>query len=113
MAYTREETEHVEVDYPLKQIWESIPKALENLEWVIQESDKDAYHLVIKTKGAFMSYPSTIKVALVSVDDKTTRMLISGETPVTTITSILDFGRTRERIEKFIVTLARLMEKKD
>jgi hypothetical protein len=113
MAYTREETEYVEVDYPLKQIWASIPKVLERLEWVIQESDKDAYSLVIKTKGDFMSYPSTMKVALVAVNDKTTRMLISGETPVTTITSILDFGRTRERIERFIVVLAKLMEKKD
>ncbi len=113
MAYTREETEHVEVDYSLRQIWEAIPKVIAQLEWAIQESDDDAYHLLIKTKGAFMSYPSTMKIALVSVDGNTTRMLISGETPVTTITSILDFGRTRERIERFIVALAKFMEKKD
>jgi hypothetical protein len=112
MAYTREETEHVEVDYPLKQIWESIPKAITQLEWNIQESDKNLYQLTIKTKGAFMSYPSTIKIALVSANDKTTRMLIKGETPVTTITSVLDFGRTRQRIEAFIVNLAKLIEKK-
>ena len=111
MAYTREETEHVEVDYPIKQIWENIPKAITQLEWKIQESDKNTYNLTIKTKGAFMSYSSTIKIALVSVNDKTTRMLINGETPVTTITSVLDFGRTRQRIESFIVTLAKLMEK--
>ncbi|MDR0797683.1 MAG: hypothetical protein LBE70_03055 [Nitrososphaerota archaeon] len=113
MAYTREETEHVEIDYPLEQIWENIPKAIAQLEWVIQESDKNMCHLTIKTKGAFMSYASTIKIALVSVNDKTTRMLINGETPVTTITSVLDFGRTRERIERFIVALAKLMEKKN
>jgi hypothetical protein len=113
MAYTREETEHVEIDYPLEQIWETIPKAIAQLEWAIQESDKNAYHLLIKTKGAFMSYPSTMKIALVSVNDKTTRMLVYGETPVTTITSVLDFGRTRERIERFIVALAKLMEKKN
>jgi hypothetical protein len=113
MAYTREETEHVEIDYPLKQIWENIPKAITQLEWTIQESDKNLYHLTIKTKGAFMSYPSTIKIALVSVNDTTTRMLINGETPVTTITSVLDFGKTRQRIEAFIVTLAKLVEKKN
>ncbi|MCL1965988.1 MAG: hypothetical protein FWF66_05645 [Candidatus Bathyarchaeota archaeon] len=113
MAYTREETEHVEIDYPIEQIWENISKAITQLEWIIQESNKNMYQLTIKTKGAFMSYPSTIKLALTTVNEKTTRMLINGETPVTTITSVLDFGRTRERIERFIVTLAKLMEKKN
>jgi len=113
MAYTREETEHVEIDYSLTQIWKSIPEVITQLEWAIQESDENQHILTIKTKGAFMSYPSTIKIALVSVDDKTTRMLIKGETPVTTITSVLDFGKTRARIEVFIVTLAKLMEKKN
>jgi hypothetical protein len=112
MAYTREETETIEVDYAVEQIWENIPKAIAKLEWIIQESDKDTYHLTVKTKGAFMSYPSRMKIVLVSVDDKTTRMLIAGETPVTTITSVLDFGRTRERIEKFVVALAQMMDKK-
>jgi hypothetical protein len=113
MAYTREETENIEVDYAIEQIWENIPKAIAKLEWTIQESDKDAYPLTVKTKGAFMSYPSRMKIVLVSVDDKTTRMLIAGETPVTTITSVLDFGRTRERIERFVVALAQLMDKKN
>jgi hypothetical protein len=112
MAYTREENENVEVDYSIKQLWEAIPKAIEQLEWTIQESEKDKFHLKVKTKGAFMSYPSSMKIDLVSIDDETTRMMIAAETPVTTITSIADFGRTRERIEKFVVTLARLMEKK-
>jgi hypothetical protein len=113
MAYTREETEHIEVDYSIEQLWEYIPKAITKLEWIIQESNKDTYHLIIKTKGAFMSYPSNIKITLNPIDDKTTRMLIAGETPVTTITAVFDLGRTRERIEKFIVILAQLMEKKN
>ncbi len=112
MAYTREETENIEVDYPIKQLWEGIPKAIEKLEWTIQESDKKTYHLSIKTKGAFLSYPSSMKIDLETVNDNTTRMLISGETPVTTITSVLDFGRTRERIERFVVALAQIMDKK-
>jgi hypothetical protein len=112
MAYVREETEHVEVDYPIEQLWADIPKAITKLDWNIQESNKDNYYLTIKTKGAFMSYPSNMKIALNPINDKTTRMLIAGETPVTTITSVLDFGRTRQRIESFIITLAQLMEKK-
>ncbi|XHH09347.1 MAG: hypothetical protein ACFCUE_01615 [Candidatus Bathyarchaeia archaeon] len=111
MAYTREETENVEVDYTIKQLWLGIPKALKKLEWTIQESNQEKYHLTVKTKGAFMSYASTMRIDLVPIDEKTTRMLIAGETPVTTITSVLDFGRTRERIERFVVTLAQLMEK--
>jgi hypothetical protein len=39
-------------------------------------------------------------------------MVINGETPVTTITSILDFGRTREQIGLFISRLAKHLEKK-
>ncbi|MCL1978024.1 MAG: hypothetical protein FWG55_08010 [Candidatus Bathyarchaeota archaeon] len=112
MAYTREETENIEVDHPIQQLWEGILKTIDKMEWTIQDSDKDEYRMKIKTKGAFMSYPSHMKIALVPISDKSTRMLIAGETPVTTITSVLDFGRTRERIERFIVTLAQLMEKK-
>jgi len=112
MAYTREETENIEVDYSAKQLWEGIPIALTKLEWTIVESNQDKYQLSVKTKGAFMSYPSSMKIALEPINEKSTRMLIAGETPVTTITSVLDFGRTRERIERFIVTLANVMEKK-
>lgn len=113
MAYTREETEHVEVAYPIEQLWEDIPKAITQLEWAIQESNKDQNYIIVKTKGAILSYPSSMKITLNPVDDKTTRMLIAGETPVTTITSVFDIGRTRERIERFIITLAKLMEKKN
>ncbi|MGD6933929.1 MAG: hypothetical protein ACQCN5_06980 [Candidatus Bathyarchaeia archaeon] len=112
MAYTREETENIEVDYPIKQLWEGIPKAIEKLEWTVLDADKKTYHIAIKTRGAFLSYPSNMKIDLQPVNDNTTRMLISGETPVTTITSVLDFGRTSERIERFVVALAQIMEKK-
>jgi len=111
MAYTREETENVEVDYPIDQIWENIPNAISKLEWSIKTTDKDKHYMEIKTKGAFMSYHSTIKLVLEQINEKTTRLLIAGETPVTTITAILEFGRTRQRIELFIVTLAQTMEK--
>jgi hypothetical protein len=112
MAYTREETENIEVDYSVKQLWEGIPKAVAQLEWTIQNSNEDKYILTVKTKGGFMSYPSNMKIALEAINEKTTRMLIAAETPVTTITSVADFGRTRERIEQFVVALAKLMEKK-
>ena len=112
MAYLREEKEILEVSYPLNAVWEAIPKAIAKLEWKIQETNEETHLLKIKTKGAFFSYPSTLTVNLSKVDEKTTKMSISGETPVTTITSVADYGRTRERIEVLVATLAKLMAAK-
>ena len=109
MAYSREEKENLEVSYPINAIWEAIPKAIAKLDWKIQETIEETHHLKVKTKGAFMSYPSTLKIDLSAVDEKTTRMSIATETPVTTITSVADYGRTRERTEQFVTTLAKLM----
>jgi hypothetical protein len=109
MAYSREEKENLEVSYPINAIWEAIPKAIAKLEWKIQETNEETHHLKVKTKGALMSYPSTLKIDLAAVDEKTTRMSIAVETPVTTITSVADYGRTRERTEQFVTTLAKLM----
>ena len=109
MAYLRQEKENLEVDHPLNIIWDAIPKAAAKLEWTIQETNESTHHLKVKTKGGFISYPSTLIIDLAVVDEKTTRMVIVAETPVTTITSVADFGRTRDRIEQFVVTLAKLM----
>ena len=110
MAYLREEKENLEVSYPIKTLWDNIPKALEKLKWTAEETDEAKFHLKVKTKGGFLSYPSTMKIDLTVVDENTTKMSIAAETPVTTITSIADYGRTRERIDMFVTTLAKLME---
>ena len=112
MAYLREEKETLEVAYPLAAVWEAIPKAVANIEWAIQETSEETHTVKIKTKGAFLSYPSKLTVNLSKVDEKTTRMTVSGETPVTTITSVADYGRTRERIEVLVATLSQLMATK-
>jgi len=109
MAYTREGKETFEVSYPLNAIWEAIPKAIARLEWKIEKSDEAKHHLEIKTKGAFLSYGSTMAIDLSVINEKTTKMSISAETPVTTITSIADYGRTRERIAVLIETLGKIM----
>ncbi len=112
MAYLRDKKETLEIDYPLEKIWEVIPKAVKNLQWTIEEKDDVAYTSKIKTNSGFLAYSTLIKVEAKSVDKNTTRMEITGETPVTTITSILDFGRTDDRVGLFIETLAKLMEDK-
>jgi hypothetical protein len=110
MAYLREEKENLEVSYPIKTLWDTIPKTLEKLKWIAEETEAAKFHLKVKTKGAFLSYPSTMKIDLTVVDENTTKMAITAETPVTTITSIADYGRTRERIDMFVTTLAKQME---
>jgi hypothetical protein len=112
MAYLREEKENIEVFYPLDAIWQAIPKAVATLNWQIEETDEATHHLKVKTKGGFISYPSTLKIHLSAIDEATTKMSVVAETPVTTITSVADYGRTRERIEQFVVTLAKLMSGK-
>jgi hypothetical protein len=112
MAYLRNEKETIEVDYPLDKIWAAIPEAVTILEWKIEEKNDSNHNLKIKTKGGFMAYGSKLDVELKAVDKNTSRISINAETPVTTITSIIDFGRTRDRMGQFIEILAKLMEKK-
>jgi hypothetical protein len=111
MAYLRQEKESFEIDYPLSSIWEAIPKTIEALQWIIEEKDDKTHNAKIKTKGAFMSYSSIIYVNAVSIDEKKTRLTVAAETPVTTITSIADFGRTKDRVEAFIAALSTQMNK--
>lgn len=112
MAYLRNENEKLEIDYPLDKIWATIPKVVKILEWKIEEKDETAHKLKVKTKGGFMAYGSTLYIEMTPVDDKKTQMTINAETPVTTITSVIDFGRTRDRMGQFIEILAREMGKK-
>jgi carbon monoxide dehydrogenase subunit G len=83
------------------------------LEWTIEEKNGDSHKVKVKTKGGFMAYSSSLEIEVKPVDENTTRISLNAETPVTTITSIIDFGRTRDRMGQFIEILAKLMEKKD
>ena len=109
MAYLKEQKEKIEISYPLNAVWEAIPKAVEKLNWKIQETDETAHNLKVKTRGGFISYPSTLIIDINAVDEKTTQMSLVVETPVTTITSIADYGRNSERIGQFVTALAKLM----
>ncbi len=107
MAYLRDEKEKIEIDYPLEKVWAAIPAAVTALEWTIQEQDDNAHKAKIKTKSGFLSYGSVMDVEAVSVDENTTRMTITAETPVTTITAMIDFGRTRDRVYLFVEALSK------
>ena len=107
MAYLRQEKETVEIDYPLSKVWEAMPKALALLDWTLEQSDDEAHHAKVKTKSAFLSYSSILIIAAVPVNEKMCRVTVQAETPVTTVTSIADFGRSRERIQLFFAALAK------
>jgi len=107
LAYLRKEKEIFEIDYPITKIWETLPKALTSLEWTLEEIDEQAHHVKARTKTSFLSYSSTLMIDAVSVNKKTTKVTITAETPVTTITSIADFGRTLHRIDLFFEELAK------
>jgi hypothetical protein len=112
MAYTRNESEKLEIDYSVEDIWAAIPTVVKHLEWTVEEKDDKKHKAKLKTKAGFLAYSSFLEVELTKGDEKTTRMTINAETPVTTITSVVDFGRTRERVEIFIGALAKFMEQK-
>jgi carbon monoxide dehydrogenase subunit G len=112
MAYAREEKQTFEIDYSLEKVWAAIPQAIETLDWTIEETDDQAHKAKIKSKPGFFAYSTILNVELKSVDEKTTKLTINAETPVTTITSIADFGRTRDRLEQFVDILAKEMDKK-
>ncbi len=105
VAYLRREKEIIETDFPIDKVWEAIGKTILTLDWTAEENDDKAHKLKIKTRGAFLSYSSVINVEVVAVKENTTRVNVSAETPVTTLTGIVDFGRTRERIDTFLMAM--------
>lgn len=106
MAYLRTEKETVEMDFTLIKVWTAIHQATAQLEWTEEELDEEKHCMKVKTKGALMSYSSMVNVEAKAVSEKTTRVTVSAETPVTTMTAIVDFGRTKERIGHFLSALA-------
>ncbi len=113
MAYLRREKEIVEIDFPLDTVWTAISSAITNLEWTIEETDEAKHSIKAISKPAFMSYRSVLTVDAVQVNANTTRVNISAETPTTTITGIIDFGRTRERIGLFLEALMKQLTPKE
>ena len=107
MAYLRKEKQTVEIDYPLSEVWQVIPEVLASLDWTVEQTNDPSYQTKVKTNSGFMSYRSKLAILGVKVDDKTCRIVVEGETPVTTITALTDFGRTSDRINLFFETLAK------
>jgi hypothetical protein len=113
MAYLRREKENVEVDYPISKVWMDLSKAIASLEWVVIEKNELNHLLKVKTKSNFMAYASEFIIQATPLDESSTKVAISAETPVTTITGIFDIGRTSERIETFLLALRKQVKGED
>ncbi len=109
VAYLRKEKQTFEIDYPLSAVWAAIPEILNSLQWTTDQMDNETHNAKVRTKPGFMSYSSNLTIEGVAVDEKKCRITVQGETPVTTITALADFGRTSDRIQLFFETLARRM----
>lgn len=106
MAYLRDEKEIVEMDFPLNTVWEAVKRTVTRLEWTIETSNESTYQMQAKTKKAFLSYASTLYIEAKAMSESVTRLIIKAETPVTTVTSVLDFGKSQERIDLFLKALS-------
>jgi hypothetical protein len=111
VAYLRKENQTVETHYSLEKVWAAVPKVLESLEWSVEEIDEAAHHIKVKSKAAFMSLSSILLIDVTPVSENTTRVSIAAETPVTTITSIVDFAQGRRRINLFLSELSKSLVK--
>jgi hypothetical protein len=107
VAYLRKEKQTVEIDYALSVVWAAIPDVIASLQWTVEQINDSSHHAKVRTKPGFMSYSSSLTVDAREVDQKTCRVMVEGETPVTTITAVADFGRTSDRIQLFFETLAK------
>lgn len=111
MAYLKKEKEVVEMDFPVDIVWGAISKVITTLEWEVEAQDRDALKIKAKSKSGFMSYGSIISIELLKVDEKVTRVAVTAETPVTTVTSIVNFGQTARRVDSFFRELAGQFDK--
>jgi hypothetical protein len=107
MAYLRKDNETVEVHYSLKKVWTAVPSALTSLKWSLEEIDEKAHQVKAKSRAAFMSFSSVLLIHVIPVSENTTRVSVAAETPITSITAIVDFAQGRRRIGLFLSELAK------
>ena len=105
MAYVRREGGMLKLAYPMNKVWDAIPKALTSLGWNVEHIDDTAHRVKAKTKTSLMAYGTILLIEATPVDQKNTEVSVRAETPVTTVTALIDFGQTRKRIELFFLEL--------
>ena len=95
------------MDYPLDKIWKTILRVFSKLKWTVLKSNYGDHHVEAKTKSGLMSYSSILLIDVHPLSPSTTKVTVKAETPVTTITALVDFGRTQRRIFLFLEELSK------
>ncbi len=108
----RKEQDTVEIDYAIDKVWKAIPKALKDIAYVTEQVDKTKHSVKANTPKGLVSWGSALQIDVTSVNEKTTRVTVTAETPFTTITALIDFGRARRRIDLFFTALAKQLNLK-
>ena len=111
MAYLRKDTKTLEIDYPMPKVWDAIKETLLGLGLDPEQVDDDAHHLKAKTKSGFLRLSSLILVDAAPAGGNKTKISVTAEKPVTTITGIMDFGQASQLTDAFLAELARLLKK--
>ena len=62
MAYLKEQNENLEISYPLNAISETIPKAIEKLDWKIREKNERHITLLLKLEAASLLIRPRLKL---------------------------------------------------
>ena len=106
MAYLRKEKETVEIDYSIDKVWKTLPTGC-----TIQQIDDETYHIKAKTQKGLVSWGSMLLIDAKRVNENKTQVSVVAETPVTTISSLLDFGRARRRIDLLFAAMAKKLNK--
>ena len=110
LAYLRKGNETVEIDYSLDRVWESIKKVLVSLSITTERIDEVSHHVKAKTKGRLFTLSSTLFIDAVAVEGRKTRITVSAETPVTTITAMINFGGAKHQINLLLMELTRQLD---
>jgi len=111
LAYLRKDTKTLEIDYPVDVVWDAVKRILTNLDLEMEQVDDDAHHLRAKTKSGFLRLSSLMLVDALPSDGNKTKISVTAEKPVTTITGIFDFGQASQLTDAFLAELARQLEK--
>ena len=109
MPTLQELKKEINIDFPLQQVWEAIPKAVDQLDWEIVKQNSFAYEFIIRTAQALVSYFLILEVELTALGQETTHIVIYGEIPVTTINSTQPVNLTDNEINHFVSALSETM----
>ena len=110
VAYLRKDTKTLEIYYPMHKVWDAIRATIISLGLDEEQFNEETHHVRAKTKSGFMRLSSLILVDAAPAGGNKTKISVTAEKPVTTITGIMDFEQASQLIYVFLAELARQLK---